>query len=397
VSDLIFREYRRPDDAEDLLKVRNAIFPPLTVEEWLQDESQTASLAYMGRECVGAIPLSVRDFKLAPGVVIKAAFENAVGTREDLRSRGIGSGMIAAARDFLQDRCDALMVYRGAERSDGYRFYWKTGHRDMIYLRRVVLEHPEATDVKLDPLGLQDLYEVEDRVHKLYQDTYAEYGGHPPRYVGYWKHAYAGQIYTVIKHDTYFFRWPEGPDFQAYVIAGQRTGPRADKQLTINDLASADGDPKTMAQALRGLITFAAQQGLPVTNPISWEHPFRRVFRDLGFRESLRQTMIMAQPIRPQMIFDKLCRDKSAVADLTIKVWTPTTDFVLHEGLQPKHEITIEGKDQQIWRLLFCRLPLATAVQHDLISICGATDDIVQRLDAVWPYAPWVYHHIDYI
>ena len=85
---LVCRE-AMPEDVDDILQVRNAIFPPLTPEEYLADPTMTCSIAYLDGEPVGAIPLSVRQFRLAPGVVVGAAFENAVGTREDMRSRGI--------------------------------------------------------------------------------------------------------------------------------------------------------------------------------------------------------------------------------------------------------------------------------------------------------------------
>ena len=50
-----------------------------------------------------------------------------------------------------------------------------------------------------------------------------------------------------------------------------------------------------------------------------------------------------------------------------------------------------------MWRLLVCRLPLAEAVRSERLTIQNGTDEIVQRLDAVWPFAPWAYHHLDYI
>ena len=115
---LICRE-ATPDDVDDVLAVRNAIFPPLTPEQWFADPTMTCAMAYLDGEPVGAIPLSERDFKIAPGAVIKTAFENAVGTREDMRSKGVGTAVISAAKEFLAGRCDELMIYRGAERSPG--------------------------------------------------------------------------------------------------------------------------------------------------------------------------------------------------------------------------------------------------------------------------------------
>ena len=157
MDDLVCREYR-PEDAEELLGIRNAIFAPLSLEKWRASEpAMTASMAYLKGEAVGAIPLDQRPFQVAPGAVIQTAFENAVGTREDMRSMGIGGAMISAAKEFLADRCDALMVYRGGERTNGYHFYVKSGHQDLIYLRQSLWE-PERAPTGAKILGLDDLY-----------------------------------------------------------------------------------------------------------------------------------------------------------------------------------------------------------------------------------------------
>ena len=135
VEGLSCREYQ-PGDTADILEVRNAIFPPLTEEEWDRYcPGNTASLAYRVGEPVGAIPLDQREFVLAPGLTVPVAFEHGVGVKEEYRSQGIGTAMIEAAREFMADRCDLLMVYRGMERSPGYRFYIKSGHWDLLYTR----------------------------------------------------------------------------------------------------------------------------------------------------------------------------------------------------------------------------------------------------------------------
>ena len=109
LEDLICRECR-PEDTADVLQVRNAIFPPITEEDWDQYYPQmTAVLAYLGDEPVGAIPLDEREFLLAPGLSVPVAFENAVGVKEEYRSRGIGTAMIEVAGEFMADRCDLHM------------------------------------------------------------------------------------------------------------------------------------------------------------------------------------------------------------------------------------------------------------------------------------------------
>ena len=135
MDNLVCREMIWPDEIEAMLSIRNAIFPPISAEDWRRYRSDTASMAFLDGIPIGAIPLDQRRFQIAPGVVIDTAFEHAVGTRADFRSRGIGTAMIEAAAAFLHERAEALMVYRGAERSPGYRFYERSGHRDLIYMR----------------------------------------------------------------------------------------------------------------------------------------------------------------------------------------------------------------------------------------------------------------------
>ena len=394
MDNLTCREYQ-PSDVHDLLDIRNAIFPPLTVEQWQATEpDMTASLAYLGDECVGAIPLEQRDFQVAPGAVIRTAFENAVGTREDMRSKGIGSAMIGAAKEFLADRCDVLLVYRGGERSNGYNFYVKSGHRDLIYLR-VATWQPRETDASGAVLGLDELYAEEDAVYRTFLTTYSGYAGFPPRHVGYWREALSRMIYDVIPQETLYVRYPATGPLQAYVIAGHRQGRFAGDAIIIEEGAAVS--PQAMAQAYLCLGAEALGRGMKVMDYVSGEHPWGSLYRQLGFEERLRELMIMGQIIRPQELFRKTCLAPELIADLRIKVWTPTMDCVLSEGDGANREITIEAKDEHLIRLLSRRLNLQAAVESDLVSIHGATPEAVGRLSQAFPYAPWVYLHLDYL
>lgn len=394
MDNLTCREYR-PEDVEDLLAIRNAIFPPLSVEQWRATEpAMTASLAYLGDEVVGAIPLDQRDFLVAPGTAIKTAFENAVGTREDMRSKGVGGAMIGAAKEFLADRCDMLMVYRGGERSAGYRFYIKSGHRDLIYLRSALWQ-PSACEAAGAVLSLDELYAEQDAVYRVFQATYAGYGGFPPRTPDYWQRAFSLMIYEVIPQETLYLRYPATGPLQAYVIAAIRNGRSAAEHVMIDEAAAVS--VPAMAQALQLLGAEAARRNLGVRDYLSAEHPCRHLYRQLGFTENPRELMMMGQVIRPQQLFRATCAAPELVADLRLKVWTPTTDYVLSEGDRANREITLEAKDEYITRLLCRRLNLKAAVQSDLVTVHGGDEQVVERLSAAFPYAPWVYLHIDYL
>jgi GNAT superfamily N-acetyltransferase len=391
---LICREYR-PEDVEDLLGIRNAIFPPLTIEQWRATEpDMTASMAYLDGEPVGAIPLDQRDFRVAPGAIIRTAFENAVGTREDMRSRGIGSAMIEAAREFLADRCDTLMVYRGGERTNGYHFYLKSGHRDLIYLRQAVWQPPTDGSPAAAVLGLDDLYAEEDAALAAHHLTFGGYGGFPERAPGYYRRAMEAMIYQVIPQETVYMRYPATGELQGYLTAGYRSGRYANDMWVVQDVA---GTPAAMAQCLKSLGQMAAAQERQVQMYLSHEHPCVELCRALGFREELRVTMIMGQLIRPQALVAKTCIDPNLLAGLRVRVWTPSVDYVLWEDEPVRREVTIEAKDEHVIRLLCRRLDLLRAVETDLVSVQHGDEATVRRLSAAFPYAPWAYHHIDYL
>ena len=396
---LVCREYR-PEDVHDLLGIRNAIFPPLSVEQWRACEpAMTASLAYLEGEPVGAIPLDQRPFQVAPGAIIRTVFENAVGTREDMRSKGVGSAMIAAAKEFLADRCDMLMVYRGGERSNGYNFYVKSGHRDLIYVRQALWDTATAGGVQAPALqtavlGLDDLYAEEEAVHAAHLLTYGGYGGFPPRCPGYWRQAMTAMIYEVIPQETAYVRFPATGELQGYLLAGFASGRYANDTWAVQDVA---GEPTAVRECFQTLGHMAAGQGRKVVIHLSHEHPWRELCLALGFVEGPRHMMIMGQLIRPQELVRQTSTDLNLLAGLRVRAWTPTWDGVLWEDEPVRRDITIEGKDDFLTRLLCRRLDLLRAVETDLVSVQNGDEATVRRLSAAFPYAPWVYLHMDYV
>ncbi|MGQ9730255.1 MAG: GNAT family N-acetyltransferase [Candidatus Zipacnadales bacterium] len=391
---LVCRE-ATPADVHDILAVRNAIFPPLTPEQWFADPTMTCSLAYLNGEPVSAIPLSLRPFQIAPGVCIRTAFENAVGTREDMRSKGIGTAVTRAAKEFLADRCDELMVYRGAERSAGYRFYVKSGHCDLLYLRPMTLTQPQRREVEASVQGLQEICACQAELLACFEATYGEFGGFPPRHANYWKQQLNSQIYDVLPQDTFFFRYPPSGPLQAYVLVGRSL--RDDRRDYLRIMEVAGKTPANTEQVLLALEDFAAQEHLSVHAYTSAEDPLRPLMRRLGYTEGLRTTMIMGQPISPANLFVRTCADTSVLESLKIDFWAPFGEGTLFEGPSAMQEVTLEGKDEVIYRLLNRRLDVRAAFATEWLTVRNASSDIIERLAAAFPYSRWVYHHIDYI
>ncbi|MBM3471682.1 MAG: GNAT family N-acetyltransferase [Armatimonadetes bacterium] len=391
---LVCRE-ATPEDVHDILKVRNAIFPPLTPQQWFADPSMTCSIAYLDGQPVGAIPLSVREFQVAPGVCVQAAFENAVGTREDMRGKGIGTAVIAAAREFLRGRCDDLMVYRGAERSDGYRFYVKSGHRDLLFLRPMVLAEPQRTEVDASVEGMDAVVSLQPQMLACFETTYGAFSGFPKRHATYWQQQLRSQIYEVLPQETFLIRHPAQGPLRAYVLVARRTRDDQRDHLTIMEAAGLSAEHTRYA--LLALGDFAAREAVSIRTLTSAEDPLQALLRELGYVEHLRTTMIMGQPLAPAELFTKVCTDLALLDELKIDFWAPFADGTLHEGPNAKREITLEGKDEVIYRLLNRRLDIEAAIRTEWLTIRNGTPEAVERLAAALPYAPWVYHHLDYI
>ena len=394
MKNLVCREMVWPDEIADMLSVRNAIFPPVSREEWLKHPCNTASMAYLEGIPIGAIPLDQRSFLVAPDKPISTAFEHAVGTRADFRSRGIGSAMIEAAKGFLRERCESLMVYRGAERSTGYNFYIKSGHRDLIYMRTLTWDPGDIQAADVHVGDRDEAIASQAELLPVYMAAFADYGGFPPRDEGYWEHALNEMIFEVIPQRVIFFRYPSEGELGAYCIASAREEFRPDDKLSILEVAGrGDG---AVRELLRGVGAEARRLERQVTTIASVDSPYRMLMREMGFTEGERHTMIMGQVVAPERLFARVCADPQAVAELKINVWAPGFDFTVHEAPNARREITVEGKDIHIIRLLHRRLDVRAAVEMDLVTIQGEEADDRDRLAAALPYCKWEYHRLDW-
>lgn len=390
IEGLICRECR-PGDTADVLEVRNPIFGEISEDDWDRYYPRmTAALAYLDDEPVGAIPLDQRDFLLAPGVSVPVAFENAVGVKEQYRNRGIGTAIIESAREFMADRCDLLMVYAG------YRFYVKSGHRDLINLSVARWQPPAGLSSEAVAADIEVLHEREDEVLRAYNATYASYGGHAPRRPGYWREALGGQIFVAVPNEILFYRYPADGEIVAYGIFGIPLPAGYEPVMQVMEIASSEGG-RGAVEVLKAAGAEARKRNGFVTDYVSVDHPYRYQYRQLGFVEEGRGMIIMGQAINPQRLFRRVCRYPEALADLKINVWTPTKDYVLFEGPQASREITLEGKDMLIERLLTRRLDVVSAFKHDLLTIRNGDLGIAGRLGEALPFSPWCHHHLDWI
>lgn len=385
------------------LEIRNGIFSPITLDDWRRGDPKSGSLAIMDGEPVGFIPLFLRELQIAPGVTITTAFENAVGTKDGLRGLGVGSKMIEGAADFLRGKADALFVYRGSERSAAYNFYSKTGHVDMMYTRGHVsgMELARMHEAVQVSAGAEAVIERQSELLRLFEDTYAGYGGFPRRHAKYWEQALQSTYFSSRPADFYFFTYEEEGVVTAYVIASKLKNPMAKQpqtKLNVLEMASASADPYRIKCLLEHACHYAPQLGLDgLAVSCGDVHPFLPVLDALGFERIPRGVMTMAYSFDSPALFEKAWKRRFHVPGVEVRVWTPKQDFVLQESPSAGAKcVTIEMKEETLTRWLMGRIDFRARVREGTITVCNGTDDIIEAVADAIPHVKWEYHHLDF-
>lgn len=394
-------EYRemQPDDVFSALALRNEVFPHALVsqENWEKDE-MLASIAVLEGEVVGAIPLALRETTIAPGVTITAAFENSVGTREELRSQGIGRGMIEKAREFLPGRADALFVYRGDERSDGYRFYATTNHYDLLYSRHYSYGSPETSYLPpgVTLAGKESIFLNTERLEAIFNSTYGRFGGYPQRRGDYWQRALDSSIYAEFPTDFSFVHIIQSDELLGYAICGMRTT-RHNGMANVLEMATLGADLSIAQRILTGVASVAGERKLGVDIQISDADPFRPLFQANGFLSEPRGTIIMGQVIDVPSFFEKHWSERFGLYNTALEVTTPKDDYVLIDPETRQSTLTLEMKEETLHRWLLGRLDLRARLAEGSVTAHGTNSPVIERVCDAIPCSPWAYHFIDWI
>ncbi len=395
------RRYRR-EDAAGWMALHKTHFPPIAEDfgrEWSHRDDVTVSVAARGDEVVGVVPFHLRDFRIGPQAVIRAGFEHAVMVEESLRDQGIGSRMMTAAKQFLPDLCDVMMVYRGAERSDGYRFYARTGHHDLTYLRPTVLEQPQPAETAGVRRGDADLLlQREAEFLAVYHSAYRAWSGYPVREPGYWSWAFSSAIYNMHPVEFIVLYLEDQGQVTGYAVAG--LDPKGTR-LTLLEIATADEDQAAAGLLVEAVGALAAENRCPAHTYACDLSPYTHTLWDKGFRPSPRGSssmMIMAHVLDPAALAGKVWQENAEARPLEVSIWTPEREAVIHpsDGT-PSRSVTLEMKEDALTRLLLARLDLVSAVRQELVTVAGAQEGDVEAIARALPFAPWVYHQIDYI
>jgi len=288
------------DELDEVLAFRNSIFGTIDRSRW-EAMNCTAVVARQEDRLMGFIPLQYRTQVLRPGVEIPVVFENAVGVAEGARGQGIGSQMLDQAAQFMADRVDALLVIRGGERSTGYRFYRRTGHGDISYMRHWFADEVEwgaQEDTGCVMLDRERWLSLEPETLALYKQCYGAFGGGQVRTPGYWQRILDGHVYGARPWHFLTCRAPWG-SLLGYLVATYGTWDASD-DLCVYAVVGTDAD------VVRRLLTAArplASNGVYRVPYVSLANPVCETLDEMGFAGSESSPHVMARLLRPDRIW----------------------------------------------------------------------------------------------
>jgi len=394
--DAQFREYDPQQDAEAVRELLNAVFSSAVVspEGWARWTARdfTAPVALVDGKIAGAIPLFRRTYRVAPGAEVVAWVQNRVGVAEGLRDQGLGSGMQACAKQFLAGRGDILLVYRGAERSKGYRFYEKNGLLDVCYPLAVTLEPSDESAPGTRWLGEDEFLASDALWHEVFVACYGRFGGYPARQPGYLREIVGAVTWQeAMRQEFSYCVVEENGRPVGYLVLGLRK-----ETLQVMELAVLGGS----VESARRLLTAARGRGAPVRCYATHGCLLAAALRRLGATLPPRERggmMLMIHILDLASTGRKVWRDVPALREVEVRVWTPEREGVIHPVASPTRTVTIELKEHMLSRLLMRRLDVEHAATEERITLCGAEPGDAEAIaDALDP-CPWVYHPVDYL
>jgi GNAT superfamily N-acetyltransferase len=391
-----------PQEIGELLPFRNATFSPLSLEQWLAMDC-TGIVAREGGALVGFIPLQYRQQCLNPQASIPVVYENAVGVAPERRGQGIGTQMMDAGARFMADRVDALFVIRGGERSQGYRFYRKSGHSDLVYACWYYLE-PEVSwsipgvsdEAGISLLQREEWLALEPQLLALYHSQYGRYGGGRLRAPGYWAAVLDGHVFAGRKWWLVTLAGDAGR-LRGYMVAAQGTW-SSERAVCVYEVVGED--EATVMQLLRygrGLARHTGGFAQYIVPLVSLANPIRPLLRRLGFAEGESGPQVMARLLRPDRIWKRLAAGSDLVQSLALAIATPHRVVQVSAPPDARHCVRLETKEHCLARLFTCRLDLEAAVEMELVRWREPDPGLRRELAHIFAPCEWVQWYTDYV
>jgi hypothetical protein len=368
----------------------------------------------------------MRPLLVEPDVVVRVAIAHAVSVVPGRRGAGIGSGMMACARAFLADQCDAMVVYTGDEGDAPYTFYTRTGYYDMHYAYRWTSAQPSAVvDADVTTHPAETIHELEPALLEIFASTYGRFGGYWPRTAGFYRAVLDSIIYKQIPYRiSLHLLGPTGAP-SGYLILGA-----FGNELLVLEIATCRADVVAAGRLLSYAGALARRDGQKAVMEASPLHPFAPALRRVGWRTKGRASqscITAARVLRPEALAERRWRPDPVLNEVEVRAWTPASEpITLHRAAtcppwpaatcaasqvqaagrgacaagasRPRRRVvTLEMKEEHLHRLLMGRLDLSAAFVNEEVTAHGcdaATRDVIAH---ALPWCPWTYHTIEYI
>jgi len=382
-------------EMDELLAFRNAIFNTVTPVQW-QAMSCTGIVAREAGELVGFIPLQYRQQRLNARISVPVVYENAVGVAADRRGQGIGSKMMDVGAEFIRDRADLMLVIRGGERSQGYRFYRKSGHSDLTYACWYHLE-PEAVwpvedEPRITVVDRDRWLALEPQLLDLYERRYGLYGGGRQRAPGYWRQVLDGHVYAGSKWWLVTLAG-EGGRVLGYMVTAQGLW-SSQNAVCVYEVVGEDW--AIVARLLRYGRRFAGQERY-IVPLVSLANPIRPLLRRMGFVEGESEPHVMARLLCPDRIWTRLAQGSGLLDKLSLTLVTPHRTLEVSEPSHPTYRVRLETKEHFLARLFCCRLDLDAALDMELVRWQNPDPGLRRELCSILALCDWVQWFTDYV
>jgi len=395
-------EYREERD-EDIAAIAahwNATFTeaPITPAHYRALTDHTAVVAVEGNQIIGAIPFQMRPLLVEPQVVARVAIAHAVSVAAGRRGAGIGSGMMACARSFLAQRCDAMLVYTEDESNAPYTFYARTGHYDMHYAYGWTSAQPSAAvDADVTTLPAEAIYGLEPALLEIFASTYGRMGGYWPHTEGFYRAVLDSVIYKQIPYRISLHLLGPIAALSGYLILGAWGN-----ELLVLEIATRCADVAAAEQLLRYAGALARREGQKAIMEASPLHPFAPALRQADWRTKGRARhgrITAVRVLRPEALAERRWRPDPLLDRVEVRAWTPATEpITLHRAAKPRRQVvTLEMKEEHLHRLLMGRLDLSAAFASEAVTAHGCDAGTRAAIAHALPWCPWTYHAVEYL